>query len=67
MKDSNIPGYVNSIGVCGMVFFTEYEISNYRSFVKYFDVDRLTRLWFELMNNGIWISPCADEHWTISV
>jgi len=67
MKDSNILGYVNSIGVCGMVFFTEHEISDYRSFVKYFDADRLTRLWFELMNNGIWISPRADEHWTISV
>jgi len=67
MKDNNIPGYVNSIGTCGMVFFTEHEISDYRSFVKYFNVDRLTRLWFELMNNGIWISPRADEHWTVSV
>lgn len=67
LKDNGISGYVNSIGPCGMVFFTEHKIYDYRSFVRYFDEDKLTKLWFGLVNNGIWISPLPDEHWTISV
>jgi len=67
MKDNGIPGYVNSMGPCGMVFFTEHEIYDYRTFLKYYDVDRLTKFWFGLVNNGVWIAPHADEHWTVSV
>ena len=67
MKDNGIPGFVNSLGPCGMVFFTEREIYDYRTFVKYYNVDRLTKFWFGLVNNGIWIAPHADEHWTVSV
>jgi len=67
MKDNGIPGYVNSMGPCGMVFFTEHEIYDYRSRVKYYNVDRLTKLGFGLLNNGIWIAPLTDEHWTVSV
>ncbi len=68
LKDNGISGYVNSIGPCGMVFFTEHKIYDYRSFVRYCNEDKLTKLWLELVNNnGIWISPRPDEHWTISV
>jgi len=50
-----------------MVFFTEHEIYDYRSRVKYYNVDRLAKLGFGLLNNGIWIAPLTDEHWTVSV
>ena len=50
-----------------MVFFTEHEIYDYRTAVRYYNVDRLTKFWFGLVNNGIWIAPHMDEHWTVSV
>jgi len=67
LQDNGIPGYVNSMGPCGMVFFTEHEIYDYRTTVRYYNVDRLTKFWFGLVNNGIWIAPHTDEHWTVSV
>ena len=67
LQDNGIPGYVNSMGACGMVFFTEHEICDYRTAVRYYNVDRLTKFWFGLVNNGIWIAPHTDEHWTVSV
>jgi len=67
LQDNGIPGYVNSMGACGMVFFTEHEIYDYRTTVRYYNVDRLTKFWFGLVNNGIWIAPHTDEHWTVSV
>jgi len=67
LQDNGIPGYVNSMGACGMVFFTEHEIYDYRTAVRYYNVDRLTKFWFGLVNNGIWIAPHMDEHWTVSV
>ena len=67
LQDNGIPGYVNSMGPCGMVFFTEHEIYDYRTTVRYYNVDRLTKFWFGLVNNGIWIAPSTDEHWTVSV
>ena len=67
LQDNGIPGYVNSMGPCGMIFFTEREIFDYRTTVRYYNVDRLTKFWFGLVNNGIWIAPATDEHWTVSV
>jgi len=67
LQDNGIPGYVNSMGPCGMVLFTEHEICDYRTAVRYYNVDRLTKFWFGLVNNGIWIAPHTDEHWTVSV
>jgi len=67
LQDNGIPGYVNSMGPCGMIFFTEHEIYDYRTTVRYYNVDRLTKFWFGLVNNGIWIAPHTDEHWTVSV
>ena len=67
MKDNGVPGYVNSIGSCGMVFFAEHEINDYRSFVKYCKTDMLTKYWYGLVNNGVWIAPHPDEHWTVSI
>jgi glutamate-1-semialdehyde 2,1-aminomutase len=67
LKDNDIPGYVNSMGPCGMVMFTEHEIYDYRTTVRYYNGDRLMKFWFGLVNNGIWIAPHTDEHWTVSV
>jgi len=67
MKDNGIPGFVNSIGPCGMVFFTQHEIYDFRSNVKYYNAGRLTKYWHGLVNNGVWIAPHTDEHWTVSV
>ena len=67
LKDNGIPGYVNSMGPCGMVMFTEHEIYDYRTTVRYYNADRLTKFWFGLVNNGVWIAPHTDEHWTVSV
>jgi glutamate-1-semialdehyde 2,1-aminomutase len=55
------------MGACGMVMFTEREICDYRTTVRYYNGDRLMKLWFGLVNNGIWIAPHTDEHWTVSV
>lgn len=67
MKDNGIPGFVNSIGPCGMVFFTQHEIYDFRSNAKYYNAGRLTKYWHGLVNNGVWIAPHTDEHWTVSV
>ncbi len=67
MKDNGISGFVNSMGPCGMVFFTEHDIYDFRSNVKYYDADMLTKYWYGLVTNGVWIAPRTDEHWTVSV
>ena len=67
MKDNGISGFVNSMGPCGMVFFTEHDIYDFRSNVKYYNTDMLTKYWYGLVNNGVWIAPRTDEHWTVSV
>lgn len=67
MKDNGIPSFVSSIGPCGMIFFTEHEIYDYRTFVKHYNLDRFAKFFFGLANNGIWISNWHNEHWTVSV
>jgi glutamate-1-semialdehyde 2,1-aminomutase len=67
MKANGIPHFINSIGPCGMIFFTEHDIYDYRTFVKYCNEERFTRFFFSLANNGIWMSCWPDEHWTISI
>ncbi len=67
LKANGIPGFVNSIGPCGQVFFAEHDIYDYRTFAKYCNEERFARFFFSMVNNGIWVSNMSDEHWTISV
>jgi len=67
MKANGIPSFVNSVGPCGQIFFAEHDIYDYRTFAKYCNEERFTNFFFGMVNNGIWVSGMADEHWTISV
>jgi glutamate-1-semialdehyde 2,1-aminomutase len=67
LKANGIPGFVNSIGPCGQVFFAEHDIYDYRTFAKYCNEERFARFFFSMVTNGIWVSNMSDEHWTISV
>jgi glutamate-1-semialdehyde 2,1-aminomutase len=67
IKKHNIPGFVNSIGACGMIFLTEHDIYDYRTCTKYYDKEKFLKFWLGMVNNGIWLAPRIDEHWTVSI
>jgi glutamate-1-semialdehyde 2,1-aminomutase len=67
MKKHNIQGFINSIGACGMIFLSEHDIYDYRTCTKYYDKEKFLKFWFGMVNNGIWLAPRIDEHWTVSI
>jgi glutamate-1-semialdehyde 2,1-aminomutase len=63
----DLPAYAVGVASKGCVMFADERVVDYRSYVEHFD-DSLNYLgWLYHMVNGIYMTPGADEQWTLSV
>ena len=62
-----LPAYAVGVSAKGCVMFTEKAITDYRSYAENF-LEPLNYLaWLYHMNNGVMMTPGADEQWTLSI
>jgi glutamate-1-semialdehyde 2,1-aminomutase len=62
-----LPAYAVGVASKGCVMFADERVVDYRTYVEHFD-DSLNYLgWLYHMVNGVYMTPGADEQWTLSV
>ena len=62
-----LPAYAVGVASKGCVMFADERVVDYRSYADHFD-DSLNYLgWLYHMVNGVYMTPGADEQWTLSV
>ncbi|MEE9297640.1 MAG: aspartate aminotransferase family protein [Acidimicrobiia bacterium] len=62
-----LPAYAVGVASKGCVMFADERVVDYRSYAEHFN-DELNYLgWLYHMVNGIYMTPGADEQWTLSV
>ena len=62
-----LPAYAVGVASKGCVMFADEEVVDYRSYADHFN-DELNYLgWLYHMVNGVYMTPGADEQWTLSV
>jgi glutamate-1-semialdehyde 2,1-aminomutase len=62
-----LPAYTEGLGAKGCVVFAPRRMSEYRDYLTDVD-DELSRLaWLYHMNRGIFMTPGAEEEWTLSI
>ena len=62
-----LPAYAVGVASKGCVMFADERVVDYRSYAKHFN-DELNYLgWLYHMVNGVYMTPGADEQWTLSV
>ena len=62
-----LPAYAVGVASKGCVMFAEERVVDYRSYAQHFN-DQLNYLgWLYHMVNGVYMTPGADEQWTLSV
>ncbi|MGZ5359754.1 MAG: aspartate aminotransferase family protein [Solirubrobacterales bacterium] len=62
-----LPAYTEGMGAKGCVIFSPEPIYNYRDYLTKVDGELSTLAWLYHMNHGIFMTPGADEEWTLSV
>ena len=62
-----LPAYAVGVASKGCVMFADKPVVDYRSYAEHFN-DQLNYLgWLYHMVNGVYMTPGADEQWTLSV
>jgi glutamate-1-semialdehyde 2,1-aminomutase len=62
-----LPAYAVGVASKGCVMFADEVVVDYRSYADHFN-DELNYLgWLYHMVNGVYMTPGADEQWTLSV
>ncbi len=62
-----LPAHAVGVSSKGCVMFATEPIVDYRSYVNHFD-EKLNYLgWLYHMNNDVYMTPGADEQWTLSI
>jgi glutamate-1-semialdehyde 2,1-aminomutase len=62
-----LPAYAAGVSSKGCVMFARQPVVDYRSYLEHFD-DELNYLgWLYHMVNGVYMTPGADEQWTLSI
>ena len=62
-----LPAYAVGVAAKGCVMFADERVVDYRSYADHFN-DELNYLgWLYHMVNGVYMTPGADEQWTLSV
>ncbi len=62
-----LPAYAVGVASKGCVMFAEQRVVDYRSYTEHFN-EQLNYLgWLYHMVNGVYMTPGADEQWTLSV
>jgi glutamate-1-semialdehyde 2,1-aminomutase len=62
-----LPAYATGVSSKGCVMFSRQPVVDYRSYVEHFDDDLNYLGWLYHMVNGVYMTPGADEQWTLSV
>ncbi len=62
-----LPAYAVGMSSKGCVMFSKEPVIDYRSYVAGFDEDLNYLGWLYHMTNGVYMTPGADEQWTLSV
>lgn len=62
-----LPAYAAWVAGKGCVMFSEEPVVDYRSYVEHFRDDLNYLAWLYHMTNGVYMTPGADEQWTLSI
>ena len=62
-----LPAYAVGVASKGCVMFADERVVDYRSYAEHFDEDLNYLGWLYHMVNGVYMTPGADEQWTLSV
>ncbi|MCU0281701.1 MAG: aspartate aminotransferase family protein [Acidimicrobiia bacterium] len=62
-----LPAYATGVSGKGCVMFSEAPVVDYRSYVEQFRDDLNYLAWLYHMTNGVYMTPGADEQWTLSI
>jgi len=62
-----LPAYAVGVASKGCVMFAEERVVDYRSYTQHFNEELNYLGWLYHMVNGVYMTPGADEQWTLSV
>jgi glutamate-1-semialdehyde 2,1-aminomutase len=62
-----LPAYAVGVAGKGCVMFSEQPIVDYRSYAEHFRDDLNYLAWLYHMTSGVYMTPGADEQWTLSI
>jgi glutamate-1-semialdehyde 2,1-aminomutase len=62
-----LPAHTVGVSSKGCVMFATEPIVDYRSYIDYFDESLNYLGWLYHMVNGVYMTPGADEQWTLSI
>jgi glutamate-1-semialdehyde 2,1-aminomutase len=62
-----LPAYATGVSSKGCIMFADEPVVDYRSYAKHFNDDLSYLGWLYHMVNGVYMTPGADEQWTLSV
>ncbi len=62
-----LPAHAVGVSSKGCVMFATEPILDYRSYLDHFDEDLNYLGWLYHMNNDVYMTPGADEQWTLSI
>jgi glutamate-1-semialdehyde 2,1-aminomutase len=62
-----LPAYAIGVASKGCVMFAKEPVMDYRAYAEHFDDDLNYLGWLYHMVNGVYMTPGADEQWTLSV
>lgn len=63
----DLPAYAVGVGAKGCVMFSDVPLVDYRSYVEHFRDDLNYLAWLYHMTSGVYMTPGADEQWTLSI
>ena len=62
-----LPAYTEGLGAKGCVIFSPERMYEYRDYLTKVDDELSTLAWLYHMNHGIFMTPGAEEEWTLSI
>jgi glutamate-1-semialdehyde 2,1-aminomutase len=62
-----LPAYTEGLGAKGCVVFAPERLYEYRDYLTKVDEDLSRLAWLYHMNHGIFMTPGAEEEWTLSI
>ena len=62
-----LPCYTQGLGAKGCVVFSAEPLREYRDYLTKVDEELSTRAWLYHMNHGVFMTPGAEEEWTLSI
>jgi glutamate-1-semialdehyde 2,1-aminomutase len=67
IEQYGLPCYTEGMGAKGCVIFAPEPLREYRDYLTEVDDELATLAWLYHMNNGVFMTPGAEEEWTISI